>query len=57
MKTCSFEARSQASVHINNKLISTRQNNQYLLQYIGYMFRPGRAADHSPPSSAAVMEE
>ena len=33
------------------------------LPYNGYRFfpggkvRPGRAADHSPPSSAAVMEE
>jgi len=26
--------------HINNKLTHTRQHNKYLLEYIGYMFRP-----------------
>ena len=31
---------TKCSNELNNKLISTRQHNKYLLEYIGYMFRP-----------------
>jgi len=31
---------TKCSNEINNKLICTRQHNKYLLEYIGYIFRP-----------------
>ena len=31
---------TKCSNELNNKLTSTRQHNKYLLEYIGYMFRP-----------------
>jgi len=34
------EGITKCSNELNNKLTSTRQHNKYLLEYIGYMFRP-----------------
>ena len=34
------EGTTKFSNEINNKLTSTRQHNKYLLDHIGYMFRP-----------------
>jgi len=34
------EGITNCSNGLSNKLTSTRQHNKYLLQYIGYMFRP-----------------
>jgi len=34
------EGITNCSNEINNKLTSTRQHKKYLLQYLGYMFRP-----------------
>jgi len=35
----------------------TQHPVKWILGFLGGKVRPGRAADHSPPSSAAVMEE
>jgi hypothetical protein len=42
------ESITKCSNELNNKLTSTRQHNQYLLEHIGYMFRPANRSSPDP---------